>query len=403
MSLSARKTHIKKTKISKTLQSKKKLSKTFQKNKNVDWDFLPNFLTIRTPSTGENLGHDCLANYIENMGYEVLKDPFGSLIVHIDNQSDFTVLIDAHLDEIAYRIIDVDDEGFLYFRPVGGSDIDVSAGIFVWIHTKHGAVKGLVGNKSIHLKEESDENSEWCKLYVDIGATSKEEALKQVAIGDLFTATEEFHWLNKNRLAGRALDNHVGCFIASQVLKLLKTDLSKLKYNLYFVFTVQEEIGLYGASQLAKKINPDLSIVIDINTSTDYPQIAQHQNTPSCIGKGPFIELGYSNYKPLAELLKNIAKNHKIQLQCIGSSAGGTNMDSYHVRGTAGCVIGVVARYLHSSVTVVDIADIQDCIFMTHELLLNLGKLENSVKPYFQRWESNTKTKKCSNIVELSK
>lgn len=367
---------------------KKKSKKQVKKylSREIDWDYLSDFLQMRTPSSGESIGHNCIVSYITQLGYEIHKDTFGSLIVYAGEQIDdrLTIMVDTHLDEIGYVIYDADENGFIKFHPMHGVDEQVTPGIFVWIHTKNGMVKGLVGNKSVHLKNrhESEKTMVWDDMFIDIGAKNKKEALELVSVGDLVTASEEAHWLNKTRLASRALDNHISCFMAIQILKLLKDKKIKLDYNLIFTFTVQEETGIFGGRHMANKIKPDLAIIIDLDLSTDYPGIKNSQNVQ--IGEGVVISTGGITYNPLSEFIAGLAKKNNIKSQMVVSHSGGTNYTAMFVNGIPGIHIGVCGRYLHSSITTIDIFDVQDCIYLTIETLTNLKKMEGHIKPYLQ-------------------
>lgn len=365
----------------------------------IDWGFMTEFFKIRTPSSGETNGHYCVAQYLNRLGYETLVDTFGTLVIQVGKHVEgrYTVLVDTHFDEIGYSILDFDESGFLYFKPMGGSDREITPGIPVWIHTRNGLVKGVIGNKSIHLKnDDGPEYDAWSKMFIDIGTTSREESMRLVEKGDLVTADEEIHWLGKNRLAGRAMDNHVSCFMSLQLLRLLKNENIKLDYNLYFSFTIQEETGLHGGKHMASRIKPDLAIVVDLDVSTDHPGIPSYENSDIRIGNGVVVSSGNLSFSRLEQMIYGLAKKMNIQTQKLTSSPGGTNYSAMYNKGIPGIMLGVSGRYLHSSITTVDIFDIQQCIFLLFELIKKVGGLKNDVIPYLKKFDQkNSKIKEC--------
>lgn len=379
--------------MSKTKKQSKKLSNR------IDWMYLAEFLKIRTPSSGEQLSQHCLLDYVTQMGYTPVVDPFGNVIVYVNEQIEkrFTLLIDAHFDEIGFSVIDINPEGYLHFVPVGGADIDVSAGIYVWIHTKNGLVKGVIGNKSIHLKDDDEPKQTWNKLFIDIGCSSRQEAEQIVSRGDLITTVEESHWIGNSRLSGRALDNHIGCFAILQLLYLLQNEKNKLDCNVCVSFTTQEETELGGGKHMANKIKPDLAIVVDIDAATDHPYVDKYNVSNLSLGNGVVLSKDLKTNTKIHECIANLAKQKHIPFQSLTHSPGDTNFSMMYNHAIPGIIMGVCARYLHSSITTIDIFDLQHLIFLLHHIIHHVNNLQHLITPYYQKLSEKKKkyTKKC--------
>lgn len=373
----------------------------------IDWSYLPNFLKIRTPSTGEDMGHNCLLQYLNGMGYDnVYKDIFGSVVVKclVPNPS-FTLLLDAHFDEICYSVFKIEENGFLRIKSVGGADVAISYGIPVWIHTKQHnqskLVDGIIGNMSIHIKSDDneDEKMNWNDLYIDIGVDSKEEASKIVSVGDLVTAKDNCHLIGRNRIAGRALDNHIGCYTLLQILKQLKDHHIVLPYNLLCSFTIQEETNLQGAKHLCHRLEPkpDIAIAIDTDVSTDYPNVDIKEYQIIELGKGSVIAQTRVSFKPLLQLIKHVGRTHHVPLQMSTHAAGDTNYSVMYHAGIPGIFIGIPGRYLHSSITMVDLFDVEDTVMLVYYLLQQLTTIRHTFIPYMSKCNCNTNTVRKNN------
>jgi endoglucanase len=363
----------------------------------IDYDFLEKILKTQIPSTDEEHGSQLVAEYLTNLGYDVFTDAYGSLLVNKETASgdQFRVLLDAHIDEVCLKIIFIDDKGFLYVNTVGGVDIGILSGTSVKIITKKGVINGVIGSKSIHLQEENNRKIPQIEdLYIDIGASSKTEATKRVSLGDMVLFSTDFSWLSSSRICGRALDNKIGCFILTQILKTIAS--KKMNISVIATFTTQEEVGLKGSRYISNHIDPDMSIVIDVGASTDYPGVEEKQFGSLQLGKGPYIDFGASDHKLLQKEVMEISRQNSIEVQKNHSSTGSTNLLSYFNKGIPGITIGVLGRYLHTGVTCVDKKDIDDCIHLITAYLEHMdGKRYKTQFPILKKW-----TKKSSRYIK---
>jgi putative aminopeptidase FrvX len=393
------------------MPSKRKFSRSTSTSDSVsiDWDALATLLHMRSPSTSEVSASNVVGTYLHRHGLTMQQDVFGSMLCYLPSkQSNVpTLLLDAHVDEVGVKIVDVDKDGFLRFQKLGGSDAHCIMGTLVWIHTKTGKHPGVVANKSIHLKTRAERTQMPTvdDMFIDVGARSKHEVDKLgIRRGDVVTDQRESQWLTKTRLVGRALDNHVGCFILSQLALLLHRQRShQLPFHVYICFSVQEEIGLRGIQILSKKLQPDLSIVIDLNVATDHPDIDLKHNAIMKLGHGPAIRRGHSDHSCLVDHVCEVARQHNLPYQIDPSTAGRNNQDAMYVHGIPGLSLGPVARYLHSSVTMVEKRDIQTSVELLYHWLIDARTAHTvrALHPYLRPWKPPVSVPATRRLLQL--
>ena len=273
-------------------------------------------------------------------------------------------MLAAHADEIAMSVNFISDEGFIYVRKMGGVDAAITKAQRVVIHSKNGAVKGVVGNVAPHLmREEKDPKPPKIHdLFIDIGAASRKEAEKLIQIGDPITLADEFDLLRNDLAVARAFDNRIGTFAVAETLRLLRESKVKLNCEVCAVSNVQEEVGLLGARQIAYSLKPDLALVVDVTHATDYPTVSKTQHGDIKIGKGPALTHGGCNHPEVVKRLEEVAAKKKIPLQHEAMSAtSGTDTDViFWTRGgIASALISLPNRYMHSPVEVVSLKDLE--------------------------------------------
>lgn len=260
------------------------------------------------------------------------------------------VMCDAHLDEVGFIITDITDDGFLKFAPVGGIDVSVMLARRVTVGKN---IKGTVGIKPVHLsdKEELKSVPKQSALYIDIGADSKEDALKYVSIGDSAVMDSEFED-NGRFIKSKALDDRIGCAVLAFMLR------QEAEYDYYVSFSVQEEVGLRGAKASAYSIDPDSAIVIDGTTASD---IAGTPETSEVCNLGRGAVVSFMDRATLYDKeLYNFAMKSNIKCQPKRAVAGGNNAGSIHLskNGVRTIAISNPCRYIHSAASVADKSDI---------------------------------------------
>jgi endoglucanase len=247
---------------------------------------------------------------------------------------------------------------------MGGIDAATTKAQRVVIHTRHGAVKGVVGRVAPHLTKD-DKDSKPPKihdLFIDIGVDSRAEAEKLVRIGDSITLTDEFDFLRNDLVVARAFDNRIGTFAVAEGLRLLKESKSKLQAEVCAVANVQEEVGLLGARQIAYSLKPDVALVVDVTHATDYPTVNKPEHGDVRVGGGPTLTHGGCNHPEVVARIEQIAKANKITLQHEAMSAtSGTDTDViFWTRGgIASALISLPNRYMHSPVELVSLKDLE--------------------------------------------
>lgn len=314
--------------------------------------------TIRTlteafgPSGYESPVMELITEMIKDHVDEISTDVMGNLIaVKKGTAQGKKIMFAAHADEIGIVVTHIDDEGFLRFTNVGGLAPETLVGNRVRFAS---GVIGVVYKEKGELKDLALD-----KLYIDIGAESKEDAQTKVRVGEFGIVHREFTDLG-NRLVAKSMDDRIGCAILVEAIKQLQDSPN----TLYFVFTTQEEVGLRGARTSAYTINPDLGIALDVTLTGDVPE---GPRMAVSLGKGAAIKVKDSsmitNPKVKAFLTK-LAEENNIPHQFEVLERGGTDAGAIHLtrEGILAGTISIPCRYVHTASEMVDIRDVQACV-----------------------------------------
>lgn len=282
-------------------------------------------------------------------------DPMGNLIVHKRGNGP-KIMFAAHMDSIGMIVTHIEEEGYLRFGKVGG--LDLHSLLHTPVRFANG-IRGLVGaDESADLKKLTVED-----MFIDIGAVSKEDAEKQVSIGDT-AVFDTPSFMAGSRMVSPYMDNRISCVILLAALERLENT----NNDLYFVFTTQEEVGLRGAKTAAYAIDPDYAVAIDVTLSDDEPG-AKH-NGSSVFGKGAAIKVMDSSvicHPQMVAKLTELAHNKNIAFQNDVIRSGGTDAGAIHVSRTGVYTggISIPCRYIHSPTEMVQISDVEACIDLT--------------------------------------
>jgi len=286
---------------------------------------------------------------------EILQDRMGSLIARMPGTADRPrVMLAGHMDEIGFMVKLITEEGFIRFLPLGGWWDQVMLAQRVVIKTQQGKVPGVIGAKPPHLlpEEERKKVVEKKQMYIDVGATSREEVeALDIRLGDPIIPVSEFTPLaDGKRYMAKAWDDRVGCALTIQALHLLKAQ--GHPNTLYGVGTVQEEVGLRGAKTSAEVVDPDVAIILESDIPGDVPGIEEEESAVK-LGRGPTLLLYDARMIPnlkLRDLVIDTAKELDIPLQLSTMQGGATDggMIHFHSRGVPTVVLGVPARHIHS-------------------------------------------------------
>ena len=326
--------------------------------------FLETLVNTPSPSGHETRGQRVWLDYVAPFADETFSDHYGNCVAVLNKGGSPRIMLAAHADEIAMTVNYIDDNGFIYVRKLGGIDPAITKAQRLVIHTKNGPVKGVVGNVAPHLtKNDGDKKAPKIEdLFIDIGVSSKREALKLVRIGDPMTLADQFELLRNDLAIARAFDNRIGTFAVAEALRQLSEQKGKLKAEILAVSNIMEEVGLLGARQIAYTLKPDVALVVDVTHATDYPTVNVHQHGDVKIGKGPALTHGGCNHPEVVTRLEEVAKKLKIKLQheAISNSSGtDTDVIFWTRGGIPSALISLPNRYMHSPVEVVSLKDLE--------------------------------------------
>ena len=321
-------------------------------------------LQMASPSGSEEQVTSLFTKVISPFVDEVYTDANGNCIAH-KKGSGPKVMLMAHADEIGLMISYIDDRGFLYFKEIGGIDTNLLPGQRVTIMGQQGLVTGVIGKKPIHLQDKSEaaKQLEPEDLWIDIAAKDKADAQSRVQIGDVATLQGNPVQLNDTHLLSRSLDDKIGLAVLMGLAQNLQSP--QTDKDIYYVASVQEELGARGAKMITEAIHPDVGIAIDVTHATDYPTMSPAKDGDISLGKGAVIPMGPNISKGINQQLIGLAKTYGIpyQIEAIARPTG-TDAREIQVAGT-GILTGLISipcRYMHTPSEVVSLADADSAI-----------------------------------------
>lgn len=330
--------------------------------------FFEDLLNAPSPSGFEGPARRVWCDALKDTADELRVDVHGNAIATINASGSPHVMLAGHIDEIGLQICHIDDKGFMRFRTIGGHDLRTLAGRRIYIHTASGPILGVIGQKPPHLERDLDRDrrspQNCVEFWIDCGFGNRKQAEKLVQIGDPVTFVETFSLLRNDIAVARTMDNRVGSFVVAEVLNALKKA-KGLKAKVSSVATVQEEIGLRGAHTSTFGLAPDVGIAVDVTWATDNPSADAKMVGEAKLGSGPVLNRGANINPPLFDLMIDTAKKQKIPVQLRSApTATGTDGNAMQISrsGVATMVIGVPNRYMHSTVEMCHLNDIENTI-----------------------------------------
>ncbi|MGQ9614186.1 MAG: M42 family metallopeptidase [Chloroflexus sp.] len=321
---------------------------------------------------------EVMRRYLEPVG-EIEFDHLGGIIARRAGVSNGPrIALAAHLDEIGLLVTRITDDGFLKFQPLGGWWDHVLLGMRVDVITRQGVIPGMIGAKPPHILG-NDERSRLVDkkaMYIDIGATSHEEAIAWgVRPGDAVVPFGPLTPLrNPDLLMAKALDNRVGCAIVVETLRRLATEHHP---NIVFgIGNVQEEVGLRGAATTTYIVKPDIGLAIDTAIAGDTPGVGA-DDAMSRLGQGPamlLIDGSLIAHSALRHLVIDVAAEEGIPLQFDLMPGGGTDGGRMHLFGSGvpTVVLGPPVRYIHSASAIVHRRDVEQTVQLLLALIRRL-------------------------------
>lgn len=321
-------------------------------------DMLQQLTAIVAPSGSEKTIADAIHAEIQPYVNDLKTDSMGNLIAHIQGEGK-KILFAAHMDEIGLIVTFIDDNGFLRVSNLGG--VSPHTALFQRVIFQNG-VTGVVGcdgkteAKSLKLSD----------LYIDIGAGDKKTAEQMISIGDAAGFAGAFAHTG-SCITSRCLDDRAGCAVLIEAIRQIAKQQKPPKNDLYFAFTVQEELGLRGAKTAAFGVLPDYGIAVDVTRTGDIPNCPE---MAVALGKGPAIKVKDSYliaHPAVKQAMMQAAEQAGIPYQLEVLERGGTDAGAIHLTASgipSGC-ISIPCRYIHSPAEMISAEDLANCVKLT--------------------------------------
>ncbi len=325
------------------------------------YDLIKKLVEAYGPSGFEGQVRDLIKAEIVDHVNDVSIDPMGSLIAHkTGDGSGLKIMIAAHMDEIGVMVTHITKEGFLRFTNIGGIRRHTLMGNRVIF--SNGTI-GLINSEKLdsYVKVHGLD-----KHYIDVGASSPEDC--PIEVGEAAGFSRSFLGQG-TRLTAKSMDDRIGCVVAIEALRQIKST----PHDIYFVFTVQEEVGTRGAEAAANALNVDVGIALDVTGTGDTPNGSVMAVE---LGKGPAIKVkdgGMIAHSGLVRQMKSRASDIGIPFQLEVLEGGSTDARSMQIAGSgcaAGC-ISIPCRYVHSQSETVDVSDVENAVKLLVSLMEN--------------------------------
>jgi endoglucanase len=338
-------------------------------------EFLGNIISEAGVSGHEDKVAAVVQKGMSGLFDEARTDALGNLIVlkrGIGRAPHPRVMLAAHMDEIGLMVTKIEDQGCLRVTQIGGIDRRILPGLEVIVHGRK-KLPGVVGAKPPHVQErgEREKSVKWEDLYVDIGLAG-DEARELVQIGDTITFAQTPIKLQGQFMAGKTMDDRAGVGVLYECLRALKT--MRHHADVYCVATVQEEVGVRGATTSTYGIVPDVGIAIDVGFG-DQASVPEYQSIS--MDKGPGISIGPAVHPAIHERLKSVAGELEISVQVDPSPhPGGTDAFAIQIAraGIPTALISIPLRYMHTAVETVCLTDIERAGRLLAEFIVRIDK-----------------------------
>jgi len=322
------------------------------------FETLARLASVHSPAGFETPVAEAIAELAAPYADEIRTDALGNLIVcrkaNAGNEGSYDpkkVMISAHMDSIGMIVTHVDDNGYIRFSNIGGLAPAVLLNV---------PVRFANGTRGVIAKEGKAEIKELSlgDLYIDIGASSKEEATKKVNIGDVAVYAAETYMVGEKRVVSPYLDDRIACVVLLMVLESVKES----KNDLYFVFSAQEEVGTRGSKTAAFGIEPDVGLAVDVTSTGDIPEVDVPMQCS--LGKGAAIKVMDASLicsPKVVRKLEQLAKEFDIKYQFEVLQRGGTDAGSIQLSrsGAYSGAVSIPTRYIHSPQEMCDLDDVR--------------------------------------------
>jgi endoglucanase len=342
--------------------------------------FLKDLLETPSPSGYERPVQDVVRAWARRYADEVRTDRHGNVIaVHhagrVSGGEPQRVMLAGHCDQIALMVQHVDEHGFLYVQPMGGWDMQILLGQNLTVWTRSGPVPGVISRRAPHLMTGDERNKvpQFTDVWVDIGARDRKDAEELITPGDPVTPALGYRPLRNGLAASPAMDDKVGLWTVMEALRLMHG--KPLQAAVYCVSTVQEEVGLRGATTSSYGIHPHVGVAVDVCHATDTPGNDKKQLGDTRLGAGPVLFRGPNINPHVLERLESAANSRDIAVQVRGvprPTGTDANVMQLSRDGVATGLVGIPNRYMHSPVEVVHLDDLDRAAQLLAEFCLGI-------------------------------
>lgn len=323
----------------------------------------------------ESLVANEVVNQIKDIADSYHVDNIGNVIAFKKGKATpkNKIMLSAHTDEVGMIITGVTDDGMLRLATVGGVNSKVILGRSVYIYEKN--IYGVIGTKAVHMQTADERKTavEEDKLYIDIGAKDKEDALKHIALGDSVSFIGDYEEFGDGFIKAKAIDDRAGCAILIEIMK------KDLEFDTYFAFSTQEEVGLRGAKVASYTVRPDIAIIVETTATGDVSGVTGADRV-SVVGDGAVISyMDHSTIydKGLYDLAFKLGKEKNIACQTKTKISGGNDAGAIHVshEGVRTVAVSIPSKYIHSPASVVK----KDDVIATYEMALALANTVGNI------------------------
>ena len=321
---------------------------------------------LETPSASgyEEPVQRIVRDYAKKFADDVTTDVHGNVIIGCNTKGARRVMFAGHADQIGLIVTFINEEGFIYTKPIGGWDPQQLIGQRMTIHAKDGPIPAVIARKAIHLLDDEERKKvvQAKELWLDIGAKDQEDAAKLVAIGDSVTLELGVQEMRGGLVNSPGMDDKTGLWVCVEAAR--RAAGSSLQAAVFAVATVQEEIGLRGARTSAYGVDPHVGVAVDVTHATDCPTIDKTQEGDIKLGGGPVVYRGPNMNHNVVARLQAAAADREIPLQMAADGRGtGTDANAIQLSraGVAAGLVSVPNRYMHSAVEMISLDDIDRC------------------------------------------
>lgn len=303
----------------------------------------------------------------------IYTDSLGSLIVETNMQAQGPkILLAAHMDEVSFMIVGIEEKGLLRFRPIGGVDARILVAKVVRVGAER--LFGVIGSKAVHLQEREERELPLTlqQLYIDIGASSKSEAEKHVKVGDVAVFATVYEEIGDGRAKAKSFDDRVGCGV------LLETLRQSFALPIVYAFTVQEEIGLRGAGPVAHRVKPDIALVLEGTVCADVAETPSHAES-TILGAGPALSVVDRKtiaHRALLDHILAVGRAEAIPVQLRRAVGGANDAGAIHLTemGIVSAAISIPTRYIHAPVQMISLDDYANAQRLVAAVLRSFAK-----------------------------